>query len=144
MTFSRFFKLVLSLPLILGGLALGVVQLQVPVPQFVLPVVGFLAFGVLYFGPRYALFAVIVIAWSWSRTEQTLRRSTLVLPVAFVPFMFIQFPGPHGPRPPIEWDALISQTASDSLVTVVTGYVFVILAWVLYGLLSLAGRRRNA
>jgi hypothetical protein len=144
MTFSRYYKFALSLPLLFGAMAIGLVYLQVSIPGLLLPIVSLLSFGALYYGPRYALFAAIALIWSWSRKEQTLRCSTLFLPVAFVPFMFLELPSAHGPRPLFSWSSFLHESASDSLLTLATGYAFVVIAWALYGLLSVAHRRKHA
>jgi hypothetical protein len=131
-TFAQYFRAALFLPLICGVLS------------FWSPKLDFLAIGLLYYGPRYIVFAILVLLWSRGREEKILRKATWILPIVFVPFMLISIPDTHGPRPPFEWQTFITEVGKISLLTLVVGYVYVLIAWGLYLFIKSVRARKHA
>lgn len=132
MTFAQYFRAALFLPLICGVLS------------FWSPYLDFLAIGLLYYGPRYIVFAILVLLWSRGREEKILRKVTWILPIVFVPFLLISIPDNHGPRPPFEWQTFITEVSKISLLALVVGYAYVLITWGLYLFIKYVRARKHA
>ena len=121
MSFARYFRLVLFLPLVIGALA-------TLFPEYSLMTA--LAVSTAIAGIPYIVFSLVVMIWSRGRSARALILASFVLPILFTP-VFLTFVL-LGDVIPIRSGDLMSSFGSLAPVILVVGYSYVILGWIGY------------
>lgn len=122
MSFARFFRIALFAPVLLGLLGLVAPGL---------PFGGAFAIALLGAWVPYLIFLVALIIWSMGRSEGTLKATSLVLPVIFLPLTVGFYWWAYGTA------NLPAVFVEIGAITLVVGYLFVGMFWAIW----LAGQK---
>ncbi len=132
MDFKIYFRWILSLPILLGLLFYAF-------PLSVLTTI--LTFSIKLAGIPSTIFCVLVLLATKNWPQQKLKRFTWFLPLLFVPLSFIGSLIIGGGVGSASYSSTFIFIA---LYTLVIGYFYVLVCWLIYGLLSLIYRQRKA
>lgn len=133
LTFSKYFRIGLLLPLLLGIFSWCLIWGGIGLGPFKI-VIFILSMSIIVAGKSYIAFAILVFFYSKRLSESTLKTGSLVLPPLFIPFFLVEVWLTQG----------LSFPVNNLSLTLAVGYCYVILFWGLWGLVNLFRVSTNA
>ena len=126
LTFSKYFRIGLLLPLLLGIVSWCLIWGGIWLGPFNI-VIFVLSMSILLAGKSYIAFAILAFFLSKRFSESRLKGGSLALPLFFIPFFLVE----------IWLTQRLSFPVNDLLLTLAIGYCYVILFWGIWGLVNL-------